>query len=63
MSCGVGRRHGLDLVWLWHRLGTSISLGTFICRGRSPKKMSPSPEKKKKSMSWKSFWKEGAVSV
>ena len=27
MSCGVGRRHGSDLVllWLWHRL-TTIAL-------------------------------------
>ena len=26
MSCGVGRRHGLDpeLLWLWHRLASQI---------------------------------------
>ena len=25
MSCGVGRRHGLDptLLWLWHRLAAT----------------------------------------
>ena len=22
MSCGVGRRHGSDLAWLWHRPAT-----------------------------------------
>ena len=33
MSCGVGRRYGLDLVWLWLWLANSTSsLGTSICR-------------------------------
>ena len=28
MSCGVGRRHGLDLVllWLWHRLAAATPI-------------------------------------
>ena len=28
MSCGVGRRHGLDLVllWLWHRLAAVVPI-------------------------------------
>ena len=45
VSCGVGRKHGADpmLLWLWCRLAASSSdltprLGTFLCRGRSPKK-------------------------
>ena len=29
MSCGVGRRHGSDPVWLWlwHRLGATARIG------------------------------------
>ena len=27
MSCGVGRRHGLDLVWLWLWLATVVPVG------------------------------------
>ena len=42
MSCGVGRRHGSDLVllWLWYRLSAAAptpSLGTPICHTCSPK--------------------------
>ena len=46
MSCGVGLRHGWDLalLWLWHRPAATAlirqtpSLGTSICRRRSPRK-------------------------
>ena len=45
MSCGIGRRRGLDLalLWLWCRpaaeaLITTPSLGTFICWECGPKK-------------------------
>ena len=29
MSCGVDRRHGLDLalLWLWHRLAAIVLIG------------------------------------
>ena len=42
-SCGIGHRHGLDLVLLWHRPSSCISdstpiLGTSICHGCAPKK-------------------------
>ena len=46
MSCGVGRRHGLDLMllwlWLWHRPGATAliwptSLGISICWRCGPK--------------------------
>ena len=50
-SCGVSRRHGLDLVWLWCRpaavaLIRPSRLGTSICHGGSPKKIK---RKKKRS--------------
>ena len=41
MSCGVGCRHGSDLVWLWCRLAAAAltySLGTSMCCGCGPKK-------------------------
>ena len=46
MSCGVGRRGGLDpaLLWLWHGLVATApirplpSLGTSICRRCGPRK-------------------------
>ena len=27
MSCGVGRRHGLDPMWLWHRPAAAATMG------------------------------------
>ena len=27
MSCSIGRRHGLDLVLLWHRLAAAALIG------------------------------------
>ena len=27
MSCGVARRHGVDLMWLWHRLASVALTG------------------------------------
>ena len=53
MSCGVGHRHGSDLVllWLWCSSGYSCdstpSLGTSICRGYGPKKTKKKKKKKK----------------
>ena len=59
VSCGVGRRCGLDLalLWLWGRPTTTApiqtpSLGTSICHGCSPEKR---PKKKKNfiySLTW-----------
>ena len=33
MSCGEGRRHGLDseLLWLWHRLAATVLIGPLAC--------------------------------
>ena len=32
MSCGVGRRHGLDplLLWLWHRLAAAAPIQLLV---------------------------------
>jgi len=32
MNCGVGRRYGLDLVWLWlwHRLAAVASIEALV---------------------------------
>ena len=58
VSCGAGRRHGLDLaLWLWLWLAavaltdTWPGLGTSICREYSPKKKKKKrkEEKEKKS--------------
>ena len=43
VSCGVGRRRGLVLVWLWCRLVATaligpLSLGTSMCHGYGPQK-------------------------
>ena len=41
MSCGVGRRGGSDLVWLWHSrysYNLTSNLGTSVCLGYSLKK-------------------------
>ena len=27
VSCGIGQRQGLDLVWLWRRLGATAPAG------------------------------------
>ena len=54
VSCGVGRRQGLDpaLLWLWHRLAATAdstpSLGTSICRESSPRNGKKRTEKTNK---------------
>ena len=55
MSCGVGRKHGLDpeLLWLWRRPAATApirppSLRTSICRGSGPTKGKKTKKKKKK---------------
>ena len=32
VSCGVGRRHGLDatLLWLWHRLAVAAPIRSLV---------------------------------
>ena len=56
MSCGVGRRCGLDpeLPWLWCRPSSYSSdsppsLGTSMCRGCGPKKTKDKTKKKNKN--------------
>ena len=50
MSCGVGRRRGLDLelLWLCHRPASTASLGSSICRECGPKKKKEKERKKEK---------------
>ena len=52
MSCGVGRRCGLDmaLLWLWAGSCSSSltpSLGVSVCLGCSPKETKKKKKKKK----------------
>ena len=60
MSCGVGRRHGLDLalLWLWRRLATvapilplawepTYAMGAALKRQKKKKKEKKRKEKKK----------------
>ena len=55
MSCGISRRHGLDLrlLWLWHRPAATAPIGPLgweplYATGTALKRQKKSQEKKKK---------------
>ena len=50
VSCGVGRRRGLDpvLLWLWHRLAPAAPIQTLVLELRFAMGMSLKRQKKKK---------------
>ena len=55
MSCGVGRRHGLDLalVWLWHRPAATAPTGPLAwerpCAAGAALKRTKDQKKQKKA--------------
>ena len=50
MSCGVGRRHGLDLalLWLWHRLAATALIRPLAWELPCATDVDPKRKKKKK---------------
>ena len=56
MSCGVGRRHGLDLalLWLWHRLATTAPIGPLAWE--PPYAMGAALKRQKKKKGKKNQW-------
>ena len=60
MSCGVGRRHGLDpaLLWLWHRPAATVLIGPLAgeppyTAGAALEKAKRQRKKKKKTTTTK----------
>ena len=53
MSCGVGHRHGSDLVllWLWHRLAAVALVGPLAWEPPYAAGAAPKRQKKKKKVS------------
>ena len=56
MSCGVGRRHGLDMAWLWCRLTAAALIQSLpwklpYAAGAALKKPKKKRKKKKENLS------------
>ena len=52
MSCGVGRRCGLDLalLWLWHRLVVTVPIGPLAWEPPCAMRMALKRQKEKKKL-------------